>query len=399
MLKSGTLALTALLAVLQAAGPISTDTYLPSLPAIAIRLDASIATAQLTLSVFLVGFAFAQIVYGPFSDRFGRKPVLMIALGVFSVATLACALATSIEMLIVARFFQALGAAGPVVLSRSIVRDLYEGRRAGTELSRMGTIMGLMPAVAPTFGGVVDALFGWRAVFLAVFLLGAVILALVIFKLPETLRERTETALTPRSFFQGFGPVITDAGYRVHVAIVCFTYAGIFTFVSASSFVFQNIYGMSAVGFGMVFGICALAYVAGTLLGQRLLQRLGVARALGIGCGFLAVGGIAMVVALAIGLDRPLAIIPPAMIYMAGVGQTLPQAMAGALMPFAKGAGAASSLLGFSQMVFAALVGVAVGMAMGDTPWPLALFLCGCGVAAAVTYAMTRAIRAAGPDW
>ncbi len=188
MLKAGTLALTVLLALLQAAGPISTDTYLPSLPAIAIRLNASVATAQLTLSVFLVGFAVAQIVYGPFSDRFGRKPVLVTALSLFAVATLACALATSLEMLIAARFLQALGAAGPVVLSRSIVRDLYEGRRASTEMSRMATIMGLMPAVAPTFGGLIDALFGWRAVFLAVFLLGAVILVAVIFKLPETVR-------------------------------------------------------------------------------------------------------------------------------------------------------------------------------------------------------------------
>lgn len=399
MLKAGTLALTVLLALLQAAGPISTDTYLPSLPAIALRLNASVATAQLTLSVFLVGFAIAQIVYGPFSDRFGRKPVLVTALSLFAVATLACALATSIEMLIAARFLQALGAAGPVVLSRSIVRDLYEGRRAGTEMSRMATIMGLMPAIAPTFGGLIDALFGWRAVFLAVFLLGAVILAAVIFKLPETVRERTETPLTVRTFFGGFGPVISDAGYRVHVAIVCFTYAGIFTFVSASSFVFQNLYGMSSVGFGLVFGICALAYVSGTLIGQRLLQRLGVAAALGIGCAFLAVGGIAMVLALAVGFDRPLGIIIPSMIYMAGVGQAMPQAMAGALMPFSKGAGAASSLLGFTQMVFSASVGVAVGIAMGSTAWPMALFLCACGIAAALTHALSRRIRAAGPSW
>lgn len=399
MLKPGTLALTGVLALLQAMGPISTDTYLPSLPSIAVRLDAPVSTVQLTLSAFLVGFAIAQIVYGPFSDRYGRKPVLMIALSVFAVATLVCALASSIEVLIGARFLQALGAAGPVVLSRSIVRDLYEGRRAGTELSRMATIMGVMPAIAPTFGGFLDAWFGWRSTFVTVFLLGAAITALVVFALPETLRERTEERLTMRTFFSGFAPVIADRGYRVYVAIVCFTYAGIFSFVSASSFVFQSIYGVSPIGFGMIFGLCAIAYVSGTLLGQRLLKRLGVGQALGVGCAFLAFGGLAMIAALAVGFDEPAAIFIPSMIYMMGVGQTLPLAMAAALMPFAKRAGSASSLLGFVQMVFAALVGAAIGIVLGDSAWPLALFLAVCGCAAAATYALTRSIRAAGAEW
>jgi len=399
MLKKGTLALTAVLATLQAVGPISTDTYLPSLPSIALQLDAPIPTVQLTLSAFLVGFAVAQIVYGPFSDRYGRKPVLVIALALFAAATFACVLATSIEVLIGARFLQALGAAGPVVLSRSIVRDLYEGQRAGTELSRMGTIMGIMPAIAPTFGGFLDAWFGWRSTFVAVLALGGVIMALVVFALPETLRERTGEPLTIRTFFSGFGPVIADPGYRVYVAIVCFTYAGIFSFVSASSFVFQNIYGVSPIVFGMIFGLCAASYVCGTLLGQRLLKRLGVGQALGVGCSFLALGGLSMIGGLLVGLDVPAAIFIPAMIYMMGVGQTLPLAMAAALMPFAKRAGAASSLLGFIQMVFAALVGAAIGLLLGDSAWPLALFLAACGCAAATTFAATRSIRATGAEW
>ncbi|MDQ0316601.1 multidrug effflux MFS transporter [Amorphus orientalis] len=399
MLKPGTIALTALLATLQAVGPIATDTYLPSLPSIAVHLDASISTVQLTLSVFLIGFALAQIVYGPVSDRFGRKPVLIVGLALYCAASFACAVASSIELLIVARFFQALGAAGPVVLSRSMVRDLYEGRRAGTELSRMGTIMGLMPAVAPSIGGVLDLFFGWRGPLFAVFALAIVILLLVIFRLPETIRERVPERLTPKSFLWGFGPVISDAGYRVHVAIVCFTYAGIFVFISGGSFVLQNVYGLSSVVFGLVFGMCALSYVAGTLLGQRLLQRLGVARALGVGCCFLAAGGTAMVLALVVGIDHPAAVVVPQMIYLVGVGQALPQGMAGALMPFTKRAGAASSLLGFTQMVFSAGVGTVLGLLLHRGALPMALFLAVCGIGALATYLASRNVRARGPQW
>src|SRR5688500_3013259 len=141
MLKPDTLALTIVLALLTALGPLSTDMYLPSLPAIARDLGATTAGAQMTLSALLLGFAVGQFVYGPVSDRIGRKPVLLFGLGLFLIASAACALAPSIETLVGARFLQALGASGPIVLARAIVRDLYEGTRAGRELSRMGTIM------------------------------------------------------------------------------------------------------------------------------------------------------------------------------------------------------------------------------------------------------------------
>jgi DHA1 family bicyclomycin/chloramphenicol resistance-like MFS transporter len=140
MLKPDTLALTAVLALLTALGPLSTDMYLPSLPAIATGLQATTGQAQLTLSAFLIGFAVGQLFYGPISDRVGRKPVLLFGLGLFSLASLICAFAPNIEVLIFARFVQALGASGPIVLGRAIVRDFYEGPRAGKELSRMGRI-------------------------------------------------------------------------------------------------------------------------------------------------------------------------------------------------------------------------------------------------------------------
>ena len=165
MLRPGSIALTVLLALLTAIGPLSTDMYLPSLPRIVDDFGSSIARVQLTLSVFLVGFATGMLVYGPLADRYGRRPILIAGLTILLVGTLACAIAPTVETLIAGRFIQALGGAGPVILARSIVRDLYEGPRAGQELARMGAIMGVVPAIAPTIGGLLDGIGGWRSSF------------------------------------------------------------------------------------------------------------------------------------------------------------------------------------------------------------------------------------------
>src|SRR6516165_5204612 len=165
MLRPNTIGMTTLLGLLTAFGPVATDMYVPSMPDIARLLGASASEVQLTLSSYLIGFAVGQIIYGPASDLWGRKPTLLLALLLFSAASLACALASSIEMLIAARFLQALGGSGAIVLPRAIVRDLYVGDRAGRELSRMGAIMSIAPVAAPLIGGIVQLSFGWRANF------------------------------------------------------------------------------------------------------------------------------------------------------------------------------------------------------------------------------------------
>ncbi len=210
-LRPDTLGMTAILAMLTALGPLSTDMYLPSLPAIATALGTDVARAQLTLSGYLVGFAAGQIFYGPVSDKIGRKPTVLAGLALYCLASAACALAQSVEMLIAARVVQALGAAGPIVLGRAIVRDLYEGPRAGRELSRMGMIMGLVPAIAPIIGGILEPLFGWRSNFWAV-LGGAAALALaVILFLPETLRQKRPEPISLLGIFRGFGVLLRTA--------------------------------------------------------------------------------------------------------------------------------------------------------------------------------------------
>src|SRR5260370_15468267 len=186
MPRPDTLALTGLVALLTAVGPMSVDLYLPSLPQIGRVFDAAVPQVQLTLSGYLLCFAVGQIVYGPISDHVGRKPVLLSALSLYVAACLGCVFATSIEMLIALRCLQALGVAGAPVLARAMVRDLYQGVRAGRELARMGSITALAPVIAPSLGGVLQAAFSWRAAFLGMAALGICAILLGTRLLPET---------------------------------------------------------------------------------------------------------------------------------------------------------------------------------------------------------------------
>lgn len=394
MLKPDTWALTILLASLTALGPISTDMYLPALPSILRDLETTHASVQLTLSVFLVGFAAGQVVYGPLADRIGRKPGLIAGLAIYAVASLACTLAPSVEVLIVARFCQAFGAAGPVVLARAVVRDLYEGPRAGQELARMGSIMGLAPAIAPFFGGLIAAAGGWRLVFLVSVAFAALVIASVWRGLPETIRARETAPFSVRAVLSGFAGLLRHRAYVAYLAVVTLTYSGLFAFISGSSFVLQDIFGLTPQLYGIAFGVCAGAYVVGTLIGQRLAPRRGAEVTILTGCVLLALGGAAMIAAV-LAAPSAASVIAPMMLYMVGVGLALPQAQAAALMPFPDRAGSASSLMGICQMSIAALVGIGVGATHGATALPLALIVAVNGFGAVLALLASRRVRSA----
>lgn len=393
-LRPDTLAMTAVLAMLTALGPLSTDFYLPSLPEIARALGTDIAGAQATLSAFLFGFAAGQIVWGPLSDRLGRRPVLLIGLGLFLVMTLACAFAPSIEALIGARFAQALGASGPIVLGRAMVRDLYDGPRAGRELARMGMIMGLVPAVAPVVGGLLQNAFGWRSTFIATLLVGLAVLAVVATIMPETIRRRSPEKLSLLAIFRGFGVLLQNPAYRVYVSLTSLAYAGLFSFISGSSFVLIGIYGLTPPVYGLSFGCVVLGYILGTILAQRLVGPRGLDGVIALGVACLAGGGIAMLVCVASGFGGPFGVILPMAVYACGVGLTMPQSQAAAMMPFPDRAGAASSFTGLCQMLLSGCVGLLVGHLLKASALPLPLVMSAIGVAALALFRASAATRA-----
>ncbi|MET0472038.1 MAG: multidrug effflux MFS transporter [Xanthobacteraceae bacterium] len=382
MLRPDTLALTALLALLTAVGPMSVDLYLPSLPELGRVFGASVPQVQLTLSGYLLCFAIGQIVFGPISDHVGRKPVLLAALSLYVAVCLSCLFATSIEMLIALRCLQALGVAGAPVLARAIVRDLYQGVRAGRELARMGSITALAPVVAPSLGGVLQATFGWRASFLGMAALGLCAIILVVRLLPETMKQPPTHPMSLLSIIRGYGTFLRHRTFRIYLAIVSASYGGLFAWISGSSFVLQDLYGLSPLLFGLVFAAATLGYGLGTLLAARLVVRIGIDRTIVCGGVALAVGGLAMAAAIALGATSPAALAVPMALYLCGLGLAMPQSMAGALMPFPERAGAASSLLGFLQQATASAIGIVVGQMLGSSALPLAAIVAAMGVLA-----------------
>jgi len=212
MLRPGSFALTLLLALLTGMGPLSVDMYLASLPDMGRLLGAPASQVQLTISFYLFGFAIAQVFYGPLSDRHGRKPVLLAALAIYLTATLACALSTSIEALIAARFAQAVGSSGAIVLARAVVRDMYDGASLGRELSKIAAIMALAPLFAPLIGGVLQTLFGWRANFVGLFCYSAMAAAMAWLLLPNRYRRCRSCARI--AGFSATGPSLSILALR-----------------------------------------------------------------------------------------------------------------------------------------------------------------------------------------
>ena len=392
MLRPDTFALTALLALLTAIGPLSMDLYLPALPAISAALGATPAAAVLTVSFYLVGFAAGQVAYGPLSDRRGRKPVMFAAMLIYCVATAACALAPTIEALIAARFLQAFGSSGAIVLSRAVVRDLYEGPRAGRELSLMAMIMGLAPILAPVIGSGLLAAFGWRACFVFLVLAGAAAAAAVRFLLPETLRKREHTPSS--GLLASIGVVARNRGALAHVGIISGGYGGLFAFISGSPFVLQSVYALDPFGYAAAFALASLGYIGGSWLAAKLVIHIGIDRTIGWGVLAFAVASAAMIAATALAPGAVAGFVAPMTLYLFGLGLAMPQALAGALQPFPERAGAASSLIGCVQQAVAASTGALVAHALGATAWPLVIGIAVPGTAALAIWAATRGVRA-----
>ena len=384
-------ALIVLLGFVTSLGPLSTDMYLPSLPGLTQVFRTDAASVQLTLSAFLAGFAVTQLIYGPVSDRYGRRPALLAGIAIFTLASVGCAFSDSIAMLTVWRFVQALGACSGVVLGRAMARDLYEGAAAARVLSMMAMTLGVTPAVAPILGGWFYSRFGWQSNFLVMALLGLLLGLCVLLLLAESNRRPDPTATRIRPMLRNFAVLARHARYRGYVLCVAFSYAGLFAFISGSSFTLSRVFGVGPLQYGYCFTLMVIGYVGGGFIGTRLTYRFGVHAMLGLGAALCAGGGVLMAAlqswAWAAGLSwHWISLMGPMMLFAAGVGLTMPQGQAGALQPFPQMAGSAASLMGFVQMTVAALVGIAVGHLLNATALPLSYSVAACGVATLLSF-------------
>jgi len=374
-----------LLAALAASGPISTDLYLPSLPRLRILLAASVSEAQLTLSLFLAGFAVGGLIYGPLSDRFGRRPLMLGGMIIYIFGSIACAMAPNIEVLIVARFIQALGGSAGISLSRAMIRDLYGPLGAARALAIIGAAMAIAPMIGPIMGGAIEAQFGWRANFVVLIFFGLLCLSGIWRLLTESNHRLNPEATRPGTLVTNYLTLLQQPHFRGYAAMVTCCYGGLFAFISGSSYVLMDVLKLAPAAYGICFSIVVTGYIIGTLTSVRLGRRFGIAGMIGLGAASALSGSLTMV-ALAWslhleGLWGVAAIVFPMMFYTAGVGMMLPNSQAGAIAPFPHMAGTASSLLSFTQMTGAALFGVLLGHLYDGTARPMASALALMGAA------------------
>ncbi|MGM0782598.1 MAG: multidrug effflux MFS transporter [Pseudomonadota bacterium] len=373
MLKLTSPATVAVLAALTALGPLATDMYLPAMPAMAEALDTGPDQVQLTLSLYMAGFALAQLFCGPVSDRFGRRPVMIAGFSLFLLASLLCAFAPSIEWLLAGRFLQALGGAAGPVLGRAAVRDIYGPVEAGRVLSYMASTMAMAPALAPIVGAGLLLFFGWESVFLLLSLYAAIMLLILALLMPEPLPQDRRQSVAPRAILANYRLLLTQRSFIGYTLINAAGFAGLFAFLSGSSFVLIEFMGLTPFEYGIGFALIVLGFFSGTLFSGRYSHHLGRDRLLLLATLVCALAGSTMAVLAIAGIHEPWAVIGPHILFLVGFGIVMPQSMAGALAPNPHCAGSASSLFGFLQMTIAALGGALVGQFHDGTSRTMAI--------------------------
>lgn len=367
------LLLAVLIVALTSIGPLLTDFYLPALPAIARALGTDTAGAQLTLSVYLLGFGLGQLLIGPLSDRFGRRPVMLWGSALFVLSSAACALAPTIGTLILARLVQAFGACVGPVLGRAVVRDVYGPQEAARVLSHVLTATALAPLVAPIFGGWLSAHLGWRSTFVVLTLYGLALGFMVWKVLKETNRHPDPHAIRPSRMLANYGVLLADRTYRGALLTGCGAFASLFAFISGSPFVYIELYGMSPQQMGLAFGANVTGFIVGSTLSARLTRRLGADWLIRSGVYLGAASGLLLAVLALAGVHHPAAVMGPMWGVTAAVGLLLPNATALGLAGYPKMAGAAASMMGFAQMGLGAGAGMIVGHSVQASATPLAL--------------------------
>jgi DHA1 family bicyclomycin/chloramphenicol resistance-like MFS transporter len=353
--------------------PITTDLYLPALPALAGALGASMGATQLTLSALIICFGVAQLLWGPLSDRFGRRPVLLAGLALYAVAGVGAALAPSMPWLIAWRALQGAGMAASVTCGRSIVRDLYEPREGARVMSRSLGGLGVLAMLGPLLGGALVHWLHWRATLAAVALFGAVTLAAAAWHLGETLPRRNARATELAQLAANWKRIVRHPTFVAWTALQCATWGGLFTMLASSSFIFIDVLGASRIGYGAVLAASSLSYIVGTFVCRFLLRHGNASRAVAVGAVF-SLGGGALLAGLSLaGVQSIAAMVAPLLLYAVGHGIHQPCGNAGAISPFPDAAGTAASLSGFAMMLTAFAVSLLLGRSMNATVFPLTL--------------------------
>lgn len=378
-----------LLMALTSIGPTTLNIVVPALPNLANRLASDVGTIQLIVSIYLLAMAAGQLLMGSLSDRFGRRPVLIVALLVTAGASISAVLLSTVQSLIVARVLQAIGASAGVVISRAIIRDLFDRNRAASMLGLVATVMAVVPTLGPLIGGLLETGFGWEAIFLFTAVTSTLVVTWAALTLPET-RGLNAPPGAQQGFFRDLAQLAQSARFAGFVLAGAFGSATFFAFLGGGAHVVVTLMGRSPAEYGVWFAVSSIGYIAGNFTSSRLSTRYGIYRMIWAGI-IIEIAGAALSTALtAFALHwGPLIVFVPQMIVNVGNGLLLPGAIAGAVSVRPQAAGTAAGITGFTQMALGAAIAQYAGTLMAGSPsaMPLSFLMDALVLVLAVSFA------------
>ena len=365
-----------MLALLLGLQPVTTDLYLPALPAITEGFGANMGQAQLTLTALLLAFGLSQLVWGPMSDRFGRRPILLWGMAAYVLASIACAFAPSMAWLIAGRALQGVAMGAGVMAARAVVRDLYAPAQGATVMSQALTGLGIIACACAPLGGILTDALGWRVALLALAVFGAITWGLLLWRFEETLAQPNPKALQLRQLLQANWQIAQHPTFRAWSALSTGAYMGLFTFLACSSFVFTRSMGYSKTAYGFFMLSMSLSYIVGTFWCRWMLRRTSVHRTVGIAAFLTLSGGVSMAALAYAGQGQDwygaASVMGPIYLFMLGHGVHQSCGQSGAVGPFPERAGTASALNGFLMMAGAFFMGSWLGQQMQEPVFALA---------------------------
>ncbi|WP_346014424.1 multidrug effflux MFS transporter [Rubrivivax gelatinosus] len=383
----------AVLSLLMGFASISTDLYLPAMPAMRAALGASPGTLDLTVSGFLIGFSLGQLLWGPISDRYGRRLPVTLGLLLFIVGSAGCALADSAPALVAWRVLQAAGACASVVLARAMVRDLYSGAPAARMMSTLMTVMAIAPLIGPSAGGWILAFGSWRAIFWTLVGIGVLTLA-ALWTLPETLPAQRRTREPLRRALARYGALLGQPRLLGYLGVGGFFYGGMYAYVAGTPFAYIEVHHVSPQHYGLLFGLGIVGIMGANLLNARLVGRFGGDRLMRAGAVGAALAGVAAALAAATGWGGLNGLLLALFFFVSCTGFIVANAITGALEDEPAAAGAVSALVGATQYGTGILGSAAVGLLADGTAAPMGWVIAVFGIASALSAAWLVGSRA-----
>lgn len=365
------------LALLLSLQPATTDVYLPALPALTRDLQASIGSAQLTMSALMLAFGFGQLFWGPVADRIGRRPSLLASLGAFALASVAAALAGSIEWLVAWRVAQGFTLAGAVVCARAMVRDLYEPQEGAQVMALALSWLGLVAICGPALGGVVASWWGWRAALGVVAAFGTITLIHIAWRLPETLALANPHATDLRPMLATWSRIARHPTFRAWTLLTASTYGALFTHLAGSSFIYIDVFGVTPTTYGLWMAGGAASYLAGALTCRRWIPRFGARGTVGRAAFFTLAAGVGIALLAWHRQAAPELMMAATCLHMFSHGFHTPCGQTGTVAAFPRHAGAAAALGGFVLALVAFGIGRWLAFALDGTAWPFAWTVAG----------------------